>query len=58
MVKPWKCEEGQSICCNPRMKESYFLRCPLPSPDLRVHWPRRCPGVLEDKSCTVASIEG
>ena len=32
VVKPWKCEEGQSICCNPRMKESYFLRCPS-SPD-------------------------
>lgn len=27
VVKPWKCEEGQSICCNPRMKESYYLRC-------------------------------
>jgi len=27
VVKPWKCEEGKSICCNPRMKESYYLRC-------------------------------
>ncbi|CAE6965662.1 unnamed protein product [Symbiodinium natans] len=26
-MKPWKCAEGQSICCNPRMKESYYLRC-------------------------------
>ena len=28
-MKPWKCAEGQSICCNPRMKESYYLRCAL-----------------------------
>lgn len=27
VIKPWKCKEGQGICCNPRMKESYYLRC-------------------------------
>ena len=35
-VTPWKCEEGQSICCNPRMKESFYLRCALAGTDTRL----------------------